>query len=179
MELDEKQKTEVAKWFAAGTGLDEIQKRIASEFGIKISYLDLRLMVAELPQPEEKPAEPEKPEEHGREQFPDDPGYQDAPDYPDDAGRPEAPDAAEDQMPPEDQNAAGGDVSVDMDALTIPGTIASGTATFSDGTSGKWYLDQMGRLGMAELPAGYRPSQGDATMFQTKLVELLRSKGLM
>lgn len=170
MELDANQKIEVAKWFAAGMGLDEIQKRIASEFGVKISYLDLRLMVAELPQPEEKPAEPEKPEE---------PEESANPEYPENQEEPDYPEPAEDQEPPSDSDAIGGEVSVDMDALTIPGTIASGTATFSDGTTGKWYLDQMGRLGMAELPAGYRPSQPDATAFQAKLVELLRSKGLM
>ena len=169
MELDARQKEEVAKWFASGMGLDEMQKRIASEFGVKISYLDLRLMVAELPQPQEKEEAPETaPAEEAA--VPE----EGAP-PPDDAAMPE------DAVPPEGAEgpAAAGEVSVDMDALTIPGTIASGTAKFSDGKSGKWYLDQMGRLGMAELPPGYRPSQEDAAAFQAKLVELLRSKGLM
>ena len=35
---------------------------------------------------------------------------------------------------------------VEVDALTIPGTFASGAVTFSDGTKAKWYLDQQGRL---------------------------------
>ena len=171
MELDAKQKDEVAKWFASGMGLDEMQKRIASEFGVKISYLDLRLMVAEMPQPQEKEESPEAVA------TPDDDAAEEAGPYEEDAPTPEG------NTPPEGSDgqdgAVGGDVSVDMDAITIPGTIASGTATFSDGKSGKWYLDQMGRLGMADLPQGYRPSQEDAATFQTKLVELLRSKGLM
>ena len=52
-------------------------------------------------------------------------------------------------------------------------------ATFSDGQTGKWYLDQMGRLGLGgDLPQGYRPSPTDAALFQQQLMQLLQSKGL-
>ena len=69
--------------------------------------------------------------------------------------------------------------TVTIDALTIPGTIASGDVTFSDGQTGKWYLDQMGRLGLGgDLPQGYRPSPTDAALFQQQLMQLLQSKGL-
>lgn len=51
--LTEEQKADVAKWFAAGASLDEIQKRMKAEFGVHMTYLDLRLMVADLPQPVE------------------------------------------------------------------------------------------------------------------------------
>ena len=61
----------------------------------------------------------------------------------------------------------------------IPGTMASGDVTFSDGVKGKWYLDQMGRLGLGgDLPPGYRPSPEDAALFQARLMETLRAKGL-
>ena len=174
MELNKEQKDAVAQWFAAGTGLDEIQKRIASEFGVRMSYLDLRLMVADLPQPQEKTPPPSEsaPEIPEAAEYPESPELQDDPGIPGDAETP----AAEDPAAPD---AGGGAVSVDIDALTIPGTIASGTVSFSDGKSGKWYLDRMGRLGLADLPAEYRPSEQDAADFQSKLVALLRSKGLM
>ena len=56
---------------------------------------------------------------------------------------------------------------------------ASGDVTFSDGKTGKWYLDQMGRLGLGgDLPQGYRPSPTDAALFQQQLMQLLQSKGL-
>jgi hypothetical protein len=65
------------------------------------------------------------------------------------------------------------------DAYMIPGTMASGDVTFSDGMKGKWYLDQMGRLGLGgDLPQGYRPSPEDAALFQARLMEALRAKGL-
>ena len=61
----------------------------------------------------------------------------------------------------------------------IPGTMASGDVTISDGVKGKWYLDQMGRLGLGgDLPQGYRPSPEDAALFQARLMEALRAKGL-
>ena len=59
------------------------------------------------------------------------------------------------------------------------GVMAAGGVTFSDGTSGKWYLDRYGRLGLSGMPEGYRPSPEDGALFQSRLVELLQSKGLM
>ncbi len=41
--LSDEQKSAVAEWFAAGAGMAEIQKRISSEFGIDLTYLDVRL----------------------------------------------------------------------------------------------------------------------------------------
>ena len=57
MEITDQQKAVIAAWFAAGASLDEIQKRIKAEFGIHLTYLEVRLLVAELPQPEEAGAE--------------------------------------------------------------------------------------------------------------------------
>lgn len=160
MKLNDSQMKEVAKWFAAGERLSDIQRRIAEEFGVELTYLDVRLLVSDLPPPEEKPEPPaEKPAE--------------------DASAPAADDADEaDELPEEPQQTAGG-VSVTMSPIAIPGTIAAGSVTFSDGKSGQWYLDETGRLGLADLPAGYRPPPSDGADFQRQVVSLLRSKGMM
>ena len=171
MALTEEQKGKVAEWLAAGAGLAEIQRRISEEFGVDMTYLDVRLLVAELPQPAEP--EPPKAEEPSA-----------APDAGDDALPPE--DALEDDgLPPPapegdaaGQPAAGG-LSVTVDPLAPPGAIACGGVTFSDGTSGKWMLDQMGRLALSGLPEGYRPSPEDGAQFQPKLLAALRAKGLV
>lgn len=161
--LSEEQKAEVAKWFAAGASLDEIQKRLKADFNVHMTYLDLRLLVADLPQPvEAEPAPAAEP--------PAAPVADDADDLP--APADAVPDAPGAEKP-------AGDVSVEMDALTIPGTLASGDVVFSDGTKAKWYLDQQGRLGLGQAPAGYRPSPTDAALFQTRLMELLRNRGMM
>lgn len=170
--LTEEQKTEVAKWFAAGASLDEIQKRMKSEYGVHMTYLDVRLMVAELPQPvEEEPSPAPTPGAVAA------PAGDDLPEEATPAVEPpkrydlDAPDADEGKPSP--------DVVVEMDTLTIPGTYASGDVTFSYGTKAKWSLDQQGRLGLGNAPEGYRPSQSDAALFQARLMDLLRSRGGM
>ena len=157
MKLTDEQLKSVAAWFAAGASLDEIQKRLVAEYGVHITYFDLRMIVAELPQPE-------------------DPEVLEDPEVPEDPEDPESPENPENPETPENGVA---NVTVTVDALMIPGTMASGDVTFSDGVKGKWYLDQMGRLGLGgDLPQGYRPSPADAALFQARLMEALRAKGL-
>jgi hypothetical protein len=170
MKLSEDQLKSVAAWFAGGASLDEIQKRLVAECGVHVTYFDLRMIVADLPQPEEK-AEPEsdaQPKADAQERVPPEEG---------EAGgsrcrATEEQDAdAQERVPP--------GVTVECDAIMIPGTMASGDVEFSDGVKGKWYLDQMGRLGLGgDLPPGYRPSPEDAALFQARLMETLRAKGL-
>ena len=192
--LTEEQKAEVAKWFADGASLDEIQKRMKAEFGVHMTYLDVRLMVAELPQPvETEPAAPDGPARDGlahegpaREGPARDGPAREVPAPPrrvasssgtaSDEGTSAAPKRYDLDAP--DGTPPASDLTVEVDALTIPGTYASGDVTFSDGTKAKWYLDQQGRLGLGNAPEGYRPSQSDAALFQARLVEALRARGL-
>ena len=172
--MNEEQKREVAKWFAAGASLDEIQKRIQAEFGVHMTYLDLRLMVAELPQPTEP--EPPAPASGPEPEVP----AMDASGADSDVPAPSEPPKRYDlDAPDADAGQPSPDVVVELDALTIPGTFASGDVTFSDGTKGKWFLDQQGRLGLEGFAQGFRPSPSDAALFQTRLMELLRSHGMM
>ena len=202
MELTESQKNEVAAWFAAGASLDEIQKRIKSEFGIHMTYLDVRLLVAELPQPAEageadggakgeadgeeagttgtSKTSGRKPQDNGQ-------AFSEGPESR--TGEGEEADLREGEVLSDGETRPEGEAcpdgqalpapTVTIDALMIPGTIASGDVTFSDGQTGKWFLDQMGRLGLGgNLPQGYRPSPTDAALFQQQLMGLLQSKGL-
>ena len=181
MKLSDDQLKSVAAWFAGGASLDEIQKRLVAEFGVHLTYFDLRMIVAELPQPEEEGEETDDDEAAGR-RFPRDGNEADA----QQRVAPEGDDEAAGRRFPQDGNEADAqervppaNVTVTVDALMIPGTMASGDVTFSDGVKGKWYLDQMGRLGLGgDLPQGYRPSPADAALFQARLMEALRAKGL-
>ena len=175
MKLTEEQLKSVAAWFAGGASLDEIQKRLVAEFGVHITYFDLRMVVADLPQPEEEGEEDgdagETPASQLRARRPATPNS-DGPATPND----------DEPMPPDEaapDGEAASSLTVTVDALMIPGTMASGDVTFSDGVKGKWYLDQMGRLGLGgDIPQGYRPSPADGAMFQARLMEALRAKGL-
>lgn len=203
--LTEEQKADVAKWFAAGASLDEIQKRMKTEFGVHMTYLDLRLMVADLPQPVE--TEPAAPDDVAHEGLAHNTSTRDGParevpepprrvasssvasssGTPDSSGASSSGPASDDgtsaapkryDLDAPDGTPPASDLTVEVDALTIPGTFASGAVTFSDGTKAKWYLDQLGRLGLDDVPPGYRPSPGDAALFQARLVEALRARGL-
>ena len=171
MKLSEDQLKSIAAWFAGGASLDEIQKRLVAEYGVHVTYFDLRMIVADLPQPEEgvggsRSSATEEQEADAQERVPPE----------DDAG-------ATNCAPPggeaDAQERVTPGVTVECDAIMIPGTVASGDVVFSDGQKGKWYLDQMGRLGLGgDLPQGYRPSPEVAALFQARLMEVLRSKGL-
>ena len=190
MKLTEEQLKSVADWFAAGASLDEIQKRLVVEYGAHITYFDLRMIVAELPQPEEPDEGAEEEGDAGetpasqlRARRPATP-INSEPTTPEEAsldGEAAAPIDGEAAIPeeasPDGEGASS--LTVSVDALMIPGTMASGDVTFSDGVKGKWYLDQMGRLGLGgDLPQEYRPSPADAALFQARLMEALRAKGL-
>ena len=69
-------------------------------------------------------------------------------------------------------------MSVDRVTL-IPGALASGSVTFSDGVSGKWIVDNYGRPGFSEISQpGYRPSPADGQAFMQELSAALQKKGM-
>ncbi len=71
-----------------------------------------------------------------------------------------------------------GVVTVTMDSLTLPGALVSGKATFSDGETAIWMLDQSGRPGLDPDTPGYRPTQEDILEFQKQLRALIQKSGL-
>lgn len=73
---------------------------------------------------------------------------------------------------------ATGKVTVTMDTLTLPGALVSGKATFSDGETAVWMLDQTGRPGLDPDTPGYRPTQEDIAEFQKQLRALIQESGL-
>ena len=70
-------------------------------------------------------------------------------------------------------------VTVSVDKITlIPGALAAGTVTFSDGVTGKWMIDQQYRPGFTEISQpGYRPSPADAQAFMQELSAQLQKRG--
>ena len=160
--LTDLQKKQVAAWVGEGLSLAQIQTKIEEDFGVSMTYMDVRFLVDDLDLELQDAAPAEKPTEEKTSDA--------APEAP--AGAPEEPVPAQDAAP------VPGGVSLSTDAVQIPGVIASGDVTFSDGVRGKWLIDQSGRPGLAEFPEGYRPPQTDMPEFQQKLVAELRKLGL-
>ena len=164
MTLTELQQDAVRQWAAEGCGLSEIQKRLQETFDLKMTYMDVRFLIIELGiDLEEKTAKSDTPDATAAEAPMDD----DDPDV--------------DAEPIDFADAAGldGGVSVTTDRVVRPGAVASGQVTFSDGRSGTWMLDQMGRLALdMGGDTQYRPSPEDIQDFQRKLQQALSPGGL-
>ena len=164
MNLNDEQKKIVSGWIAEGLKLAEIQKRLATEFGLTVTYMEVRFIVDDLKLMPKDPAPPkvDKPIAAAP-----------APISPLAAGSPPAGHVLPDEPLLPEPPAGAGKVSIAVDTVTKPGTLVSGNVTFSDGQGAIWYLDQMGRLGIGAKQQGYKPSAADLQAFQQALeVEL-------
>jgi hypothetical protein len=161
MNLDETQRKKVAAWIAEGLKLSEIQNRVASELGVRLTYMDVRFLVDDL-KLTPKDTEPPKPV---------------VPALAPEAAMPAAQTAAT-PATPGGSAVPTGSVSVIVDQLARPGAIVSGKVTFSDGNKADWHLDQTGRLGLVTQQQGYRPSAPDVQQFQATLEAELSKLGM-
>lgn len=163
MTLTDAQKQQVARWIQEGIKLSELQNRLAAEYGLKLTYMEVRFLMDDLKLVPKDPVSTKPPEPPPAAALP-------AAVIPAPEKKPAAPDTA--------PAPAAGKVSVSVDTLTRPGSLVSGKVTFSDGQKSDWYLDQMGRLGLKPATAGYRPSAADVQEFQLALESMLSKMGM-
>lgn len=182
MKLAPEQAQAVKSWIAAGASIADVQKRLLETFTLSLTYRDTRFLIDDLgldiQAPAPKPAAPPPP-----------PAAPGAPKPPAAAQNPAAAEAelvdedeafddtAED-FPAEAPAPAGpSSVKVEIDRVMRPGTVVSGAVTFSDGKTGKWALDQYGRLMFEGSTPGYRPAPADLQVFQRELSAVLQRQG--
>ena len=149
------QKRQIAHWVNDGMGLSDIQKKINDDFGVVMTYMDVRFLVDDLNLDLVDTVEEtnEKTDETST--------VEDAQET-----------SANDLL--EGENSGG--VSVEVDTVTPPGAMASGLL-LSDGQNKKWTIDQFGRLGLSGGDDSYKPSDEDVMEFQKQLDSALRGKG--
>ena len=155
MQLTDEQKQKVAAWLADGMKLSDIQGRLGDECGVRLTYMDVRLLVDDL---KLVPIDPPAPVAEKVEAV---------------APAPEEPSA----LATDAAAKPAGKISLTVDQIARPGTIVSGSVTFSDGKTASWYLDQQGRLGVTPSEQGYRPPEGDVEKFQVLLDRELAKLG--
>jgi len=161
MNLDEAQKQRVTEWIAQGLSLSEIQNRLASDLGIRMTYMEVRFLIDDL---KLKPRDKERPKSPA--------------DLKSDVKGTDAPGKNKDILAnKQDDEPAAGNVSVKVDQIARPGALASGQVTFSDGKSADWYLDQYGRLGLVPKQKDHKPSEQDLMTFQAELQTELAKLG--
>jgi hypothetical protein len=158
MNLNDEQRKIVATWVGQGLKLSEIQNRLISELDVRLTYMEVRLLVDDLKLTPKDP-EPTKPAAPISGPATTTAAAGNAPDATSGMGATAATGSP----------AGTGGVSVVVDELTRPGAIVSGKVTFSDGQQAEWYLDQTGRLGVIAKQQGYTPSAADVQQFQMAL----------
>lgn len=138
----------VRQWASLGVDLNGIQKNLAAECGVHMTYMDVRFLLldhgieiatAAVPVEEKKPEPAPEPES--------------------------AP-----------QPAADGKLVVTLDELTLPGTLISGKVTFASGTRGGWQIDQLGRFAWNALEG--QPTPEELQAFQMELTQILSRGGV-
>jgi hypothetical protein len=177
-DLTDEQKQAVSQWAEEGATLNDIQSRLKKDFGLTMTYMEARLLAVDLEvhlkdktvKPKAEPeaaavpsASAEAMAESDEEAFAD-PGEE----------------AFSDEGFSDEGVPAEGAVPFVMaaDELIVPGALVSGSATFSDGTKTKWFLDQIGRLRLKADKPGYQPPQVDVPKFQKGLEQILAKMGL-
>ena len=133
----------VRRWAALGVDLNGIQKNLAAECGVHMTYMDVRFLLLDHGieiATAAAPVEEKKPEP-----------------------------APEPETTP--QPAADGKLVVTLDELTLPGTLISGKVAFASGTRGGWQIDQLGRFAWNALEG--QPTPEELQAFQMELTKLL------
>lgn len=138
----------VRQWASLGVDLNGIQKNLASECGVHMTYMDVRFLLLDHGieiATAATPVEEKKPEP--------------------------APEPAATPQP-----AADGKLVVTLDELTLPGTLISGKVTFASGTRGGWQIDQLGRFAWNALEG--QPTPEELQSFQMELTQILSRGGV-
>lgn len=196
MDLSPEQKATVAKWVAAGDSLSSIQRQLSEHFKVSLTYMDVRFLVddlhLELKDPKPAPQAEAQAKSSAKAAPTEKKGFLDKikervglskEDQSSEGEDEPAEDLVEEEEPEasqvEDLEPVGGNVKVELDKISlIPGAMASGTVTFSDGVKGKWIIDQYGRPGFTEIgKPGYRPSPADAQAFMRELQAAISRQG--
>ncbi len=162
MELTDQQKQTIESWVNEGLGLSEIQKKMANELDLTMTYMDVRFLIIDLGlelQEEESSKQSEN--------------IDNAP-----SSKETATDEKIEKELPKPDDPLPGKVSIEVDRIMKPGALVSGNVTFSDGEKSSWMLDQLGRLALQPAKEDYKPSEEDIEAFQDSLRDELAKKGM-
>src|SRR5580658_7815288 len=133
LSLTEEQKSQLTKWVGEGASLAEIQKRLAAQFSISLTYMDARFLLDDLNLVIKDTAKVSLAAADLSKAPP--------------AGMVTPPSASA-ALPAAGEPMPAGKVRVSVDKVVRPGAVVSGTVTFSDGQNVNWQLDQAGRLAL-------------------------------
>lgn len=147
---NDERKAIIRQLLAEGRTLSQVQDYLQREKNDPITYLELRLLLSEMP--DVKLPEKETPRT--------------------------APVASAPPSPAKDQKSAAratGQLSISVDQTPPPGALVSGYARFASGAKAHWFVDEMGRLGIEPELGSSKPTQADMQEFTRELRRMLES----
>lgn len=146
---NDERKVIVRQLLKEGRTLSQIQDYLRKEKGDSIMYMELRMLLSEMPDA----LLPEK-------EFP----------------KPVLPSATPPVAGATGAAAPASKLSISMDQMPAPGAMLSGYARFSSGAKAHWFVDETGRLGLEpELGTG-KPTPADMQEFTTELRRMLQQR---
>jgi hypothetical protein len=156
----EERKQVVRELLGKGQTLSQILDTLHKEKSDPITYMDLRLLLSEMPDaklPEKEPPKTVLPP----------------------AGSP-GPGTLQDSGPAAvGKETGGGKLSISVDQVPAPGAMLSGYARFSSGAKAHWFLDEMGRLGVEPELGSSKATPKDMQEFTAELRRMLQQTGGM
>ena len=197
---DQQRNAFIQQCLSEGMSLSQVQDQLMQQFGLHMTYMELRMLTAELQVDWEKqdakaeatrasilPKEAKAkaaaqqaaaapraatpmPEEDAL------PREEEYPPYPEEedttaAAQEATPGASATNAPASD--ALRGATTVEISKVVRPGASLSGTVKFGSGASGEWYVDAYGRLGFNPDEGSSNPDQQDIQEFQVELQKAL------
>ncbi len=166
-----------------GMSLSELQNQLAEQFDLHLTYMELRMLTADLqvnwskqdakvaaarPKVKASAPAPATAAPSGGMAGEDETLADEDDSLP---SEPAADDASAAQASAD--GALRGATTVEVSKLVRPGAAVSGTVKFGSGASGEWYLDQYGRLGFIPDEGSGQPDQQDIAEFQTEIQKAL------
>jgi len=147
IDLTPSQLESLKTWTASGDSISDIQKKLQSEFGLNLTFIDTRFLLDDLELTiQTKEVEKEKSKD----------------------------DTLDITKQKSSEPIQG--VKVEVSPIQEPGFMASGSVTFTDGIEARWYLNNSGQLELKGPSREYRPPKEDVEDFQRKLYELLQGR---
>lgn len=136
----------VGRHLNEGMTLNEIHKVLADEHKVKMTFMELRILSAELEDMDWSKFDPKKEAE---------------------------PD--EDEVQELTGDIEGG-TQIEMNKVQPPGAMMSGSVVFLSGIRGSWYIDQYGALGLDLEDENQEPTEEDMEDFQITLRKKLQGE---
>lgn len=141
---EEEIKKIIAVGLSQGLNLNQIHQQLTEEHQVKMTFMDVRIMSADLDDANWAQFDPKKVE------------------------KPVVEDGASAVEEVAEGN-GGLTTKIELNKVQRPGAMISGSVTFMSGVKGDWYVDQYGALGLSLHDETKQPTPEDMTDFQLTL----------